>query len=126
MIPLINRYKNEDVPILGGLNQTYHIIRHIYQRPIAVPSCLIRPITMRMTNDMTEIVEKEGILGEKIYPIESSSIRGYILGNLQFGFRPDHCTQDAIYVLSTLIQNCKASRSPYHAVFIDISKVKSW
>ena len=32
-------------------------------QPIAVPSCLIRPITIRMSEDMTQIVEQEGILG---------------------------------------------------------------
>ena len=46
-----------------------------------------------------------------------------ISGDSQFGFRKDHCTHDAIFVLSSLIQQCKASQSPYHALFIDITKV---
>ena len=33
-------------------------------RPIAVPSCLLRPITMRLTEDMTQIVETSGTLGK--------------------------------------------------------------
>ena len=44
-------------------------------------------------------------------------------GDLQFGFQANHSTQDAVFVLSSLIQSCKASNSPYHALFIDISKV---
>ena len=33
-------------------------------RPIAVPNSLLRPITMRLTEDMSKIVEDEGILGK--------------------------------------------------------------
>ena len=33
-------------------------------RPIAVPSCLLRPITIRLAEDMSQIVEQEGILGK--------------------------------------------------------------
>ena len=47
----------------------------------------------------------------------------YLSGNLQFGFRANHSTQDAIFVLSSLIQTCKSSHSPYHVLFIDITKV---
>ena len=32
-------------------------------RPIAIPSSLLRPLTMRMNTDMSRIVEQEGILG---------------------------------------------------------------
>ena len=35
-------------------------------RPIAIPSCLLRPITKRLADDMSSIVEREGILGERL------------------------------------------------------------
>ena len=31
--------------------------------PIAIPSCLLRPITKRLADDMSSIVEREGLLG---------------------------------------------------------------
>ena len=33
-------------------------------RPLSVPSSLLRPITVRLAQDMSQIVEDEGILGE--------------------------------------------------------------
>ena len=46
------------------------------------------------------------------------------VGDLQFGFRPGHSTQDAIFLLSHLIKKCKRSQKAYHAIFIDLQKVK--
>ena len=47
----------------------------------------------------------------------------HFLGDLQFGFRQNHSTHDAIFLLSSLIQNCRASRKACYALFIDITKV---
>ena len=33
-------------------------------RPIAIPSCLLRPITIRLAKDMSRIAETEGLLGK--------------------------------------------------------------
>ena len=35
-------------------------------RPIAIPSCLLRPITIRLSKDMSRIAETEGLLGKHI------------------------------------------------------------
>ena len=42
-------------------------------RPLAVPSSLLRPITVRMTEDMSSIAESEGILGMRLYCIARSN-----------------------------------------------------
>ena len=75
-------------------------------RPITVPSNLLRLITVRLSGQMTSLVEENGLLG-----------------NEQFGFRRNRSTTDAAFVLLTLMQKAKRKRLPYAAAFIDISKV---
>ena len=59
-------------------------------RPICVPSNLLRLITVRMCNSMSEVAEENHLLGPE-----------------QFGFRKNRSTIDAIFVLSTLIKKAK-------------------
>ena len=59
-------------------------------RPIAIPSNLLRLVTVRMFKHMTEAGEANSLLG-----------------NEQFGFRRGRSTLDAIFVLSTLLQKAK-------------------
>ena len=94
-------------------------------RPIAVPSCLLRPITIRLSEDMSEVVEQLGILGVSCATLMPQYLSESIdpQGDLQFGFRAGHSTQDAIYLLSTLIHKCKRRGKKYHAMFIDLAKV---
>ena len=42
---------------------------------------------------------------------------------MQFGFREGFSTIDAGFVLSVLIQNARARKLKYKAIFIDIQKV---
>ena len=62
-------------------------------RPITVPSNLLRLLTVRMCNQMTKIVEENGMLGPE-----------------QFGFRKGRSTTDAAFVLTTLMQKAKKKR----------------
>ena len=80
-------------------------------RPITIPSNLLRLVTVRVSQRMADIVEKNGMLGEE-----------------QFGFRRKRSTLDAIFVLTRLLQKAKRRRQPYAAAFIDISKAydKVW
>ena len=72
-----------------------------------MPSNILRLITVRMTEKITEIVEEYGFLGPE-----------------QFGFRKGRSTIDAAFVLSTLMQSAKWRRSPFVIAFLDISKVR--
>ena len=45
------------------LHKTGDSLNMLNYRPIAVPSCLLRILTVRMAEDMGGIAETEGILG---------------------------------------------------------------
>ena len=60
-------------------------------RPLTVPSNILRLITVRMCEKMTEIAEREGMVGQE-----------------QFGFRKGRSTLDALFVLTTLLSKVKA------------------
>lgn len=62
-------------------------------RPLTIPSNILRILTKRMCNRMTEVVETHGMLNEA-----------------QFGFRKDRSTIDAIFVLNTLFTKAKQKR----------------
>ena len=59
-----------------------------------------------MCRKMTEIVEREGFLG-----------------NEQYGFRAGRSTTDAIFVLSTMLRKAKIRKKKYACAFVDITKV---
>ena len=59
-------------------------------RPITIPSNLLRVLTVRMCNLMTNMSELHGLIGEE-----------------QFGFRRTRSTLDAVFVLSTRIKKAK-------------------
>ena len=63
----------------------------VQYRPITVPSNFLRLITLRMNDIMTDIVERNNILGPE-----------------QFGFRRNRSTIDAVFVLSTLLRKAKS------------------
>ena len=75
-------------------------------RPITIPSNLLRLLTVRMCEIMTNLCEENNILGQE-----------------QFGFRRKRSTVDAVFVLSTLIKKAKLKRWPFATAFLDISKV---
>ena len=74
-------------------------------RPISVPSCLLRVITVRMAEDMSRIAELFLLLGPE-----------------QFGFRMRRSTLDAAYLLSVLLQKVRSSLDDYRALFLDLTK----
>ena len=73
-----------------------------------MPSNILRLLTVRMCKQMTDVVEEFKMLGPE-----------------QYGFRKGRSTQDAVFVLSTLIKNAKIRNIPYSAAFLDLSKVRS-
>ena len=60
-------------------------------RPITVPSNILRLITARMCTRMTDIAEREGMVGQE-----------------QFGFRKGRSTLDAVFVLTTLFSKARS------------------
>ena len=60
-------------------------------RPITVPSNLLRLLTVRMTNRMTDIAEAHSLVGPH-----------------QFGFRKHRSTVDAVFLLTTLLKKAKS------------------
>ena len=62
-------------------------------RPITIPSNLLRLITVRMCDHMTDAAEANGLLGSE-----------------QFGFRRGKSTIDAVFVLATLMKKAKLKR----------------
>ena len=65
-------------------------IKLFLNRPITVPSNLLRLITTRMCEKMTNIVESNQMLGPE-----------------QYGFRRGRSTSDAVFVLTSLLQKAK-------------------
>ena len=62
-------------------------------RPITVPSNILRLLTVRMNERMTEVAERNSLIGPH-----------------QFGFRGGRSTIDAVMVLSTLLRVAKIKR----------------
>ena len=75
-------------------------------RPVTIPSNLLRILTLRMCQKMTDIVEEKGFLGPE-----------------QFGFRRKRSTLDAMFVFSTLLKKAKRQRRPFAVAFLDVAKV---
>ena len=68
-------------------------LQPVQYRPITIPSNLLRLITVRLYDRMTEAVEANGLLGPE-----------------QFGFRRGRSTLDATFVLTTLLMKAKRKR----------------
>ena len=62
-------------------------------RPITVPSNLLRLLTVRLCERMTNVAEENNLLGD-----------------FQFGFRQGRSTLDAVFCLTTILQNAKKKR----------------
>ena len=62
-------------------------------RPITIPSNILRLVTVRMCDLMTDIVEENKLLGPE-----------------QFGFRRGRSTTDAVFVLHTLMRKAKVKK----------------
>ena len=62
-------------------------------RPITIPSNILRLLTTRMCERMTKICEENSFLGDE-----------------QFGFRKGRSTQDAAFVLTSMIRKAKKGR----------------
>ena len=60
-------------------------------RPLTVPSNILRILTVRMANRMSDIVERNGLLGPH-----------------QFGFRKNRSTLDAVFLLNTILKKAKS------------------
>ena len=60
-------------------------------RPLTVPSNILRILTVRMANRMSDIVESNGMLGPH-----------------QFGFRKNRSTLDAVFLLNTILKKAKS------------------
>ena len=68
-------------------------LQPVQYRPITIPSNLLRLITVRMCDRMTDAVEANGLLGPE-----------------QFGFRRGRSTLYAAFVLTTLMMKAKRKR----------------
>ena len=75
------------------------------RRPLSVIIGMQHMIAMRHNMKITEVVEREGMLGEN-----------------QFGFRKGRSTQDALFVLLTIIQKSKLKSNNLTMSFLDIQK----
>ena len=66
----------------------------------------MRLITVRLNKRMVDIAEENKIIGKE-----------------QYGFQRGKKTEDAVFILSTLMQKAKRRGIPYALAFLDNSKV---
>ncbi|MEW8548531.1 MAG: reverse transcriptase family protein [Candidatus Thiodiazotropha sp.] len=74
-------------------------------RPITILSCVGKLFTSILNNRLTRFLNNDNIISEN-----------------QAGFRKDYCTNDHIFVLSSLIEILKIKRQKLFCAFIDFSQ----
>ena len=75
------------------------------RRPLTIANGFQHLLAMRHTIKMTNVVEREQLLGEE-----------------QFGFRRNRSTLDALFVLNTVIQKSRLSGKKLSICYLDIKK----
>ena len=77
------------------------------RRPLTIGNGFQHLVAMRHNSKMSEVVEREKLLGEE-----------------QFGFRKGRSTTDALFVLNAAIQKSRLKGKKITLTFLDIKKVR--
>ena len=77
------------------------------RRPLTIANGFQHLLSMRHTDKMSAVVEREQLLGQE-----------------QFGFRKNRSTLDALFVLNTVIQKSRNSGKKLSIGFLDIKKAR--